>query len=157
MQKYQKRNRPTSRGFPESAWPHLKIFRKDLSPGGTGFKWREICLGTCLRLCQCLWIQQGKSWDFFRDQDAHWWHQFRMSQSLSLECASIHLSSLLCCRWIYLGCCQSFRCQFAQNRTDTNCSVTIVLKMLSWAVLYFSSPSAVASNDCVFPQTGRHC
>lgn len=41
MQKYQKRNRPTLPGLPDPEWP--KIFRKDLSSRGTGFKWKEIC------------------------------------------------------------------------------------------------------------------
>lgn len=35
---------------------------------------------------------------------------------------------LPCCCYIYLCCCQSFRCQFAQNRTDTNCRAIISLK-----------------------------
>lgn len=83
----------------------------------------NLCLGTCLRLHQCLWIQQGKSWDFFTDQDVHQWHQFRMSRSLSLEYSSLSISApLLHCCYIYPCCCQSFRCQFAPNRTDTNCS-----------------------------------
>lgn len=89
--KYQKRDRPTSWGDPDPAWPHLKTFRKDLSPGGTAFKWREIC---ALELASdSITAFESKSWDFFTGQDVHQWHQSRMSLSLSLGCASVHLSS----------------------------------------------------------------
>lgn len=134
-----------------------KIFGEDLSPGGTGFKWREVC---ALELASDsiqtpVWIQQGKSWDFFTAQDVHQWHQCRMSRSVSLEYASIHLSSPVLL--LYLSLLLSVISMSVCSEQDWHKVQSYHFLKGFCLELYFSIPSAVASNDCVFPQTGRHC
>lgn len=87
----------------------------------------NLCLGTCLRL------HQSES----NRANPGTFSLIRMFISdISSGCHRVchwniplFISALLlCCCYIYLCCCQSFRCQFAQSRTDTNCRAIISLK-----------------------------